>query len=261
MVQTIKKVIKRILCKKVNKHKGIHHCPVCDSENINMTPLDIYYFQKWYDNRYIHNITFLETINFSNYSCPNCGASDRARLYAIFFNETLSKVKANFSILDIAPDNSLRKHLTLKYPIDYRSADLYREDVDDKVDITNMELYQDSQFDAFICSHVLEHIENDSKAIMELYRVLKPGGWGIAMVPIHLDLKISYENANAKTPKERWHFFGQDDHVRVYSKEDFINKLEGAGFSLKQLGIDYFGEKDFNKYAIHPRSILYIVTK
>ena len=46
----------------------------------------------------------------------------------------------------------------------------------------------------FFCSHILEHVENDRKAMRELYRILKSNGVGIIMAPILLTLKEVYEN-------------------------------------------------------------------
>ena len=133
--------------------------------------------------------------------------------------------------------------------------------VDDVVDITQMEIYRDNTFNFFICSHILEHIDNDRKAMSELYRVLKRGGKGIAMAPIVLSLQEDYENPEITTPEGRWKHFGQDDHVRMYSKFGFIDKLQSTGFLVNQLDINFFGSETFDKHGVHHRSVLYIVEK
>jgi predicted SAM-dependent methyltransferase len=124
-----------------------------------------------------------------------------------------------------------------------------------------MNIYEDNTFDFFICSHVLEHIQNDIKAMSELYRVLKPGGKCIAMVPIALSLEEDYENPEITTAEGRWKHFGQDDHVRMYSKSGFVNKLASTGFLVHQLDVNFFGYEIFDKHGIHPRSVLYVVEK
>ena len=78
--------------------------------------------------------------------------------------------------------------------------------------------YSEGQFDVFICSHVLEHIPDDRKAMQELYRILKPRGYGIAMVPINLKVEMTLEDPSLQIPS-RWKYFAQDDHVRMYAKE------------------------------------------
>jgi ubiquinone/menaquinone biosynthesis C-methylase UbiE len=121
--------------------------------------------------------------------------------------------------------------------------------------------YVDNCFDMILCSHVLEHVDDDRKAMSELFRILKPSGFGIIMVPIDINLKEDFENPEYKTEAERWKYFGQNDHVRLYSKNGFATKLIQTGFKVNQLGIDYFGADVFEKNGIHPRSVLYVVEK
>ncbi len=99
-----------------------------------------------------------------------------------------------------------------------------------KMDITDIQ-YSDNSFDVILCSHVLEHIMDDHKALSELFRVLKPGGrWTIIQVPIFREK--TFEDPLGKSPEERQRFFGQYDHVRSYGR-DFKDQLEAAGFSVK----------------------------
>lgn len=54
------------------------------------------------------------------------------------------------------------------------------------MDITDIQ-YSDQSFDVIYCSHVLEHIHDDMKAMAEFFRVLRNGGWAILLVPIRAD--------------------------------------------------------------------------
>jgi ubiquinone/menaquinone biosynthesis C-methylase UbiE len=108
---------------------------------------------------------------------------------------------------------------------------------------------------------MIEHIEDDRQAMRELYRILKPGGWGIAMVPIQLDLEKTLEGLPISSEGERWKYYGQNDHVRMYAKQDFISRLQDAGFEVKQFGEDHFGKDVFLLHGLHPRSVLYVVEK
>ncbi|WP_310415830.1 methyltransferase domain-containing protein [Chamaesiphon sp. OTE_8_metabat_110] len=239
-----------------------HFCPVCSSKVSQFHRLSDLYYENLDKHGHIFSIFQYETLNYLNYFCPNCSASDRDRLYALYFQKEVSEVKDEFRLLDIAPSASLQKLIKAKYPhIGYRSADMMMDGVDDVVDITQMDLYEDDTFDFFICSHILEHIENDRKAMSELYRVLTRGGKGIVMVPVVLSLQEDYKNPEVTTPEDRWKHFGQDDHVRMYSKTGFIDKLTSAGFTVAQLNINFFGSEAFDRYGIHPRSVLYIVEK
>lgn len=239
-----------------------HFCPVCSSPVKKFDRLSDFYYENLDNYGYIFSLFQSETINRLNYSCPACGASDRDRLYALYFEREMPEFETGFRLLDIAPSGSLQKFIKTKYKnINYRSADLMMSGVDDVIDITQMDIYENNSFDFFICSHVLEHIHDDRKAMGELYRVLKPGGKGIAMVPIMLSLNQDYENPEITTPEGRWKHFGQDDHVRMYSKPGFINKLRSTGFSVHQLDINFFSGEIFEKHGIHPRSVLYIVEK
>ena len=114
--------------------------------------------------------------------------------------------------------------------IDYLTADLNPEGVMVKMDITDID-YPDSTFDTIICNHVLEHIIDDHKAMSELHRVLKPGGWAILQVPISFSLDKTFEDASVTAPEEREQVFGQCDHVRIYAP-DYIDRLEQAGFQV-----------------------------
>jgi SAM-dependent methyltransferase len=169
-------------------------------------------------------------------------------------------------VIDFAPTATLSgfiKELIAESPLkfSYRTADLFLEGVDDRVDITDMPLYHDDSVDFFVCSHMLEHVGDDRKAMRELYRILKPGGQGILVVPIVLTLKEIDEDPSVTDPAERWRRFGQDDHVRLYSKEGFLQRVAEAGFKVSELGQDHFGRETFRRYGIGERSILYIVSK
>lgn len=236
-----------------------YHCPVCKKDNVRFDPLSFNYFREFDKSQFIHSIFQFETINLEFYSCSNCFASDRDRLYALYFDRIATNEK--IKILDIAPAPALTKFLRAHESFTIRTADLFMKGVDDIVDITNMAAYADEYFDVFICSHVLEHIENDIAAMKELYRVLKKGGWGITMVPINLALNEIYEDYSIKDEVLRWKHFGQNDHVRMYSKSGFISRLESVGFRVRQFDISYFGIDVFMKHGIHPRSVLYVVSK
>jgi predicted SAM-dependent methyltransferase len=246
------------------------NCPICESNLKTFINLGDICNKKFISDLYVGSIKYsasqYETLNIDKFLCPVCGATDKARLYALYFKKRyqLFHHLSSSSIINLvhfAPEGGLGEWLkNLKF-INYRSADLYRNDVDDCVDLTDMCTYQDESKDVLICSHILEHISDDDKAIAELYRVLKRGGWGIIMVPIMIGLLHTYEDSSITTEEGRLRHFGLEDHLRVYSKKDFLNKLITIGFEVKEYGSDYFGASVFKDNGISEKSILYIVEK
>ena len=209
----------------------------------------------------VHPTGMSETMNRRRYSCSHCQAADRDRLYALYFRDYVRGGGSLRSVLDIAPRPGLTRFLKASGVKTYRSADMIAHDADDRVDIQNMSVYADGQFQIFVCSHVLEHVADDIAAMRELHRVLAPDGWGICMVPINLSLSEVYEDASIVDEAGRWKHFGQNDHVRSYSKKGFVERLESAGFAVEQYGIAHFGREAFRQHGIHPRSVLYVVRK
>lgn len=236
-------------------------CTLCKTDLAYFEPLSAKFLKEFYDNQYIHAIFQLETLNFASYSCPHCGGSDRDRLYALYLTEYFDSNRKPINLVEFAPTPQLRRFITCFSQINYRSADLVSDDVDDKVDLTRMDTYLNEQFDFFISSHMLEHIPDDIAAMSELHRILKPGGRGIVMVPVDLSLNEIYENPQIITEADRWKHFGQFDHVRLYSKAGFVQRLESVGFRVEQLGHSHFGQDKFQNAGIHPRSVLYVVHK
>lgn len=237
-------------------------CPVCNNEVTGFLPF--VGFEKYQKYQYKHSIFALETFNFLHYWCPKCKANDRDRLYALYLNKVFADLDKNkkYNFIEFAPETkSLAKFIKGHSFLNYRSADLYLEGVDDKVDIQDMNIYADEYADFFICSHILEHVDDDKKAMREFYRILKPSGWGVLMVPIQLNIDVIDEDPAIVDPGERWKHFGQDHHVRVYSKQGFVGRLKEAGFKVTELDQSFFGAESFRKSGIHSRSVLYVVTK
>lgn len=278
MKSTIRKVLKKIIPSAVFDdfkyfikgislnflHTNRYYCPICKNKIFEFMRLSDDYVVMWDKYQFMHSIFCLETFNYLHHHCPVCNSSDRNRLYALYFeikSSDLQGADLKYNFLDVAPDAELAKWFKKLRFINYRSVDLHMPGVDDNADITDMKIYESGQFDIILCSHVLEHIPDDRKAMAELYRVLKPGGFAIIMVPIALNLDDDFENPECTTEADRWKYFGQNDHVRMYSKRGFVNKLEKTGFRIKQLGVDSFGEEVFEKYGINLKSILYVLEK
>jgi SAM-dependent methyltransferase len=197
--------------------------------------------------------------------CPRCHSLDRDRLVYLFLSQKTNIFTAPLRIFHVAPEGCLRAMLSQVRNVSYDVGMKYHEGFyyersTNLLDITDLK-YEDEIFDIIICNHVLEHIENDRKAIGELYRVLKPGGWAILQVPISKTLATTFEDPAVKSPEQREKIFGQYDHVRIYG-QDYQSRLEQRGFIVKR--INPYKDKwtiELDKYAINPEEDLYIAYK
>jgi ubiquinone/menaquinone biosynthesis C-methylase UbiE len=122
--------------------------------------------------------------------------------------------------------------------------------------------FEDERFDVVFCNHVLEHIADDLTAMRELYRVLKPGGWGIVQVPMKADLLETYEDLSITTTAEREKHFGQYDHVRWYGREDYFTRLAQAGFVTEALRVsELFTDDEVERFVLDIHEILPIIRR
>jgi len=244
----------------LDSYEFTYRCPVCRNQVADYLPLPNDYTKQLEQYEFPYTLDEFETLNHNKYLCPNCGATDRDRLYALFIDKitTENPVGHKINTLDFAPSKSFANYINWNNNFNYRSADWLIDSFDEKVDIMNMHQFTDSTFDAVICSHVLEHVSDDVQAIRECKRVLKNSGWAIFMSPICLTLKVILEDANITNPVERWKYFGQDDHIRLYSKAGFKERLTAGGFKITEYGLDYFGIENFVASGLSSRSVLYV---
>jgi SAM-dependent methyltransferase len=249
--KSTKKAIQRAI--KLPRYLGSEHrCPICGVGLRAFKPIWRSYMRKTEQFGYVHRHAELETFNTKAFSCPKCDASDRDRLMAIFLDGILPSLTKSSSVrlVDFAPSDPLSKKIARTPSIEYRTADLYRNDVQDRIDLTDIS-YPDESTDIFICSHMFEHIPDDRKAMRELYRILKPGGFGLVLVPLAVGVDETHEDPTIVS----------DEHVRHYGRRDFVERLTAAGFVVDQLGIEYFGAETFRRAGIAANSILYVVRK
>jgi len=244
------------------RRRGLR-CPICHGSFRRFLPLPAFHEENLRRHGSRLTLDDAETLNVPDYSCPGCGASDRDRLISLFLAERLPAVAGGGScaVIEFAPSRPLSGFLRSFPGVCLRTADIAMEGVDDAVDISDMRGYSDGSFDVFVCSHVLEHVLDDGKALSELHRILRPGGVGVLMVPIFLSLTQVDEDPAATDEGERWRRFGQNDHVRAYSGDGFLERVANAGFKVEPLGIGHFGREAFRRHGITERSVLYAVSK
>ncbi len=161
--------------------------------------------------------------------CPKCGSLERHRLLELANRER--HFFAGKDVLHFAPEDAIRKLVLSENPKSYTTADLFARNVDRKENIEALTI-EDSAFDVVICLHVLEHVD-DKAAIVELYRVLRPGGVLIAMFPIVEGWEETYENSSKLSESERLLHFGQHDHARFFGRDARV-RLAMPGFVVEE---------------------------
>ena len=239
------------LTKTLNKYKEIYppkECPICGYVGIDFRPYP----------QIIHR----------EVECPKCLSHERHRALWLYFRQNNHLLKNGKRVLHFAPEEQFRK-LFSKCDIEYHPVDISDENwyIDEIVDVQDIP-YEDNYFDLIYCSHILEHVPDDKKALSELYRVLKPGGPAVILVPINgisFELPHNYkrtlENEKYDTPKLREKHYGQFDHVRLYGT-DFKDRLIESGFEIKSDDfIRKLGHETVERYALIKDENIFECTK
>ncbi len=195
-----------------------------------------------------------------NVLSPSTLSLERHRLLWLYLKKETDFFKEQKKVLHIAPEQCFIKRFKQQKNLEYITADLYSPIADIKADICDLP-FEENTFDVVFCNHVLEHIEDDKKAMSELYRVMKPNGLGIFQIPQDLNRENTYEDFSITKSEDRTKHFGQYDHVRIYGR-DYFNRLRAVGFEVKE--IDYsitLSEELISKYCLVKGEILPVCSK
>ncbi|MDO6603155.1 class I SAM-dependent methyltransferase [Arenibacter palladensis] len=195
-----------------------------------------------------------------NVLSPSTLSLERHRLLWLYLKNETNFFTDKLKVLHFAPEQAFYKRFRNQKNLDYTTTDLNSPLADVKADICNLPFTENS-FDVIFCNHVLEHIPDDTKAMQELYRVLKPGGWGIFQIPQDLNRADTYEDNSITDKKERAKIFGQYDHVRIYG-QDYFTKLRSMGFKVEE--VDYTNKlspAEVDNYRLAKGEIIPLVSK
>lgn len=195
-----------------------------------------------------------------NVLSPSTLSLERHRLLWLYLKNETDFFTKPIQLLHFAPEQAFYKRFKKLNHITYTTTDLNSPLADVKADICDLP-FDDNSFDVILCNHVLEHIPDDTKAMQELYRVMKPGGWGIFQIPQDLKREQTFEDNTITDRKERARIFGQYDHVRIYGR-DYFDKLRNIGFTVEE--VDYTNKlpkEDVEKYRLAKGEIIPLVKK
>lgn len=196
----------------------------------------------------------------NNVLSPSSLSLERHRLLWLYLKNETDFFSVEKKVLHFAPEQAFYKRFRKMSNLDYVTTDLNSPLADVKADICHLP-FKDNEFDIILCNHVLEHIPDDTKAMEELYRILKPGGFGVFQIPQDLNRETTFEDDSITDKKERAKIFGQYDHVRIYGR-DYFDKLRSVGFKVEE--VDYtarLSEDDIIKYCLAKGEIIPVVQK
>lgn len=196
-----------------------------------------------------------------NVLCPYDLTLERHRLMWLYLKEHSDFLTADkLDVLHIAPEQCFYKRFKEQKNLNYLTGDLVSPLADLHFDLHSIPL-EENRFDVVFCNHVLEHVDDALQCMKELYRVMKPGGWGIFQVPQDFSREITYEDATITSPEEREKHFWQKDHVRLFGK-DYPEWLRKAGFEVEEFRQESNYSKELiQRYRLQPEEILYIARK
>jgi len=196
-----------------------------------------------------------------NALCTNCLSLERHRLLYIYLFEKSDLLKKVTNVLHIAPEECFIKIFKKHNKITYNTADLESPLAEIKMDIHDMP-FEDDMYDFILCNHVLEHVQDDIKALSEIKRVLKKGGKGIVQVPFYKPIpKYTIEDKNIKSKKDREKYYGQSDHVRKYG-EDYKQRLESTGLKVEIVyPSDFLSKSEMKLYSVFETEEIYLINK
>jgi SAM-dependent methyltransferase len=258
----VKKIIRRglkIIRKKPdfyteNKRRKIKECYICGEK--------FEKFSRYHINKDIEMAaSYFQLVgsDAENFGCYYCNSNDRERHLFMYFDKlSFWDNFKNARILHFAPEKPLSEKIKQLLPSEYIKCDLFPKEDWKKIDITNID-FEDNSFDILICNHVLEHVTDHLKAMKEISRVLNKDGVAVLQTPYSELLYNHFEDPNIITDELRLLFYGQEDHVRIVSKRQFIAELSKYFLVNIVKNQSLFTDEECFKYGVNKKEDLIMV--
>lgn len=191
--------------------------------------------------------------------CPKCGSIDRRRWVIYVLKNYTTIVTEKCNVLHFAPTREVSDFIHLNKACDYYSGDIVSGRAKNVVNVLDIQ-FKDGYFDYIVINHVLEHIKEESTAINELIRVLKPTGKLIMSFPVCLNQPTN-EKLEYNTPELRFQHYGYEDHYRLYGM-DFKNHFEKYGLEIQTFTPNEIcSEQEIERYGFLENDIILICSK
>ena len=195
-----------------------------------------------------------------NVLSPGTMSLERHRLLWLYLKAKTDFFTAPHKMLHIAPEQCFYKIFKSMPNLEYITGDYNSPIADVHFDLHHAP-FPDNSFDVVFCNHVLEHVENAAQCMSELYRIMKPGGWGIFQVPLDATREKTLEDPSINSPKDRERYYWQKDHMRLFGR-DYGEQLAAAGFKVTE---DHFSETLpphlVDRYRIPAGEVIYFCRK
>jgi SAM-dependent methyltransferase len=195
-----------------------------------------------------------------NVLCPGSLSLERHRLLWLYLQNKTDFFTKNYKMLHIAPEQCFYKLFKAMKNLIYTTGDYNSPIADVHFDLHKAP-FEDNSFDVIFCNHVLEHVEDDAQCMRELYRIMKPGGWGIFQVPLDVTREKTYEDKSITSEADREIHFWQKDHVRLFGL-DYKDRLSAAGFNVTVDDyVNQLSPAEVDKFRLPAGEMLYVCRK
>jgi SAM-dependent methyltransferase len=195
-----------------------------------------------------------------NVLCPGSLSLERHRLLWLYLKQRTDFFTAPHKVLHIAPEQCFYRIFRGMKNLDYTTGDYNSPLADIHFDLHKAP-FEDNTFDVVLCNHVLEHVEDADQCMRELYRIMKPGGWGIFQVPLDTTRHTTLEDKSITSPADREKHYWQKDHLRLFGL-DYLDKLEAAGFKVKVDDfVNSFSAGLIDRYRLPKHEMIYLCNK